>query len=475
MQLQFLGAAHEVTGAMYRLEVNGASILLDCGLQQGHRRQALERNRHFPFDPTRLHALILSHAHLDHSGDIPVLVAQGFEGNIYATSGTRDLCSAMLRDAGHIQEQDAAYLNKKHARRGEEPVEPLYTVAQATRALHNFVDLCYGRPFQVAPGVQAAFFDAGHILGSAITLLDLEEGSTHLRLAYSGDLGSGGGPILRDPADVHEIDALIIEGTYGGRRHEAPDDAEARLQQIVNDTWERGGRLIVPAFAVGRTQTLVYQLHQLVERQAIPQVTIFVDSPLAVNVTEIFRLHPECLNPEVMAMLDTRHDPFGFNRLRYVRSSEESKALNAWPEPAIIISASGMAEAGRVLHHLKHALPDPRNAVLLVGYQAENTLGRRLLERPPEVPIYGEMVPLRARVEIIHGYSAHPDHQGLMAWVRAARDRCLRQVFVVHGEPPQADALARALRELGGLEVHVPAPGETLPLGQPEVVGAQAG
>lgn len=475
MQLQFLGAAHEVTGAMYRLEVNESSILLDCGLQQGHRRQALERNRHFPFAPAHLHALILSHAHLDHSGDIPVLVAQGFEGNIYATSGTRDLCSAMLRDSGHIQEQDAAYLNKKRARRGEPPVQPLYTIAEATRALRNFVDLCYERPFSVAPGVQATFYDAGHILGSAITLLDLEEGATRLRLAYTGDLGTGGRPILRDPATPPEFDALIIEGTYGGRLHEAPDDAAARLKEIVNETWQRGGRLIVPAFAVGRTQTLVYQLHELMERGAIPRISIFVDSPLAVNVTEVLRLHPECLRPEVMAMMDAGHDPFGFGRLHYVRAAEESKALNSYPEPAIIISASGMAEAGRVLHHLKHALPDPRNAVLLLGYQAQNTLGRRLLERPPEVPIYGEMVPLRARVEAIHGYSAHPDHRGLMAWVQAARDHRLRQVFVVHGEPPQANALAEALRGMGGLQVHVPAPGETLALGQPEVVGAHAG
>ena len=474
MQVQFLGAAHEVTGAMYRLEVNGAAILLDCGLQQGHRRQAFERNRRFPFDPARLQAVVLSHAHLDHSGDIPVLVAQGFQGNIYATSATRDLCSAMLRDSGHIQEQDAAYLSKKRSQHGQGPVGPLYTVAEATRSLHNFVDLCYERPFQVVRGVQATFYDAGHILGSAITILDLEEGPTRLRLAYSGDLGSSGRPILRDPAEIHDVDALIVESTYGGREHETPDDAEARLQEIVNDTWRRGGRLIVPAFAVGRTQTLVYQLHRLMERRAIPEITIFVDSPLAVNVTEILRLHPECLNPEVMAAIDTRHDPFGFGRLRYVRSAEESKALNSYQGPAVIISASGMAEAGRVLHHLKHALPDPRNAVLLVGYQAENTLGRRLLERPPEVPIYGEMVPLRARVETIHGYSAHADHRKLVAWVKAARDHRLRQVFVVHGEPPQAEALAKALGELGGLEVRVPGPGETLPLGQPEVVGARA-
>ena len=474
MQLEFLGAVHEVTGAMYRLEANGAAILLDCGLVQGHRRQAFERNRHFPFDPRRLHAVVLSHAHLDHSGDLPVLVAQGFEGNIYSTSGTRDLCSAMLRDSGHIQEQDAAYLNKKRALRGEPPVQPLYTAADATRALHNFVDLCYQRPFQVAPGIQASFYDAGHILGSAITLLDIEEGSARLRLGYSGDLGSRGQPILRDPAELHDIDALIVESTYGGRLHETPSDAEAKLQGIVNETWERGGRLIVPAFAVGRTQTLVYQLHQLMERHAIPEVTIFIDSPLAVNVTEILRLHPECLSPDVTAAMDAHHDPFGFGRLRYVRSTEESKALNSWNKPAVIISASGMAEAGRVLHHLKHALPDPRNAVLLIGYQARNTLGRKLLEHPREVSILGDTVPVRARIETIHGYSAHADHRGLVAWVASARNHRLRQVFVVHGETPQAEALASALSELVGLQVHVPTPGETVTLGQPELAAAPA-
>jgi len=464
VKLAFLGAAQAVTGATYRLEVNGTSLLLDCGLFQGHRRESLERNRSFPFEPGAIQALILSHAHLDHSGNIPRLARGGFSGNIYTTPATRDLCSAMLRDAGHIQEQDAAYLNRKRRRQGEAPVEPLYTVADAAKSLRLFVDLCYERPFPVCPGVRGQFYDAGHILGSALTVMDLEEGGRRLRLCYSGDLGCGCQPLLRNPALVSDVDALIVESTYGGRLHETAEDARGKLQRVVNETWQRGGKLIVPAFAVGRTQTLVYELNQLMLHRSIPSLPIFIDSPLAVNVTEIFRLHPECYDPQVATALGGASDPFGFGRLRYARSVEQSKELNFLREPAVIISASGMAEAGRVLHHLKHSMPDPRNTILLVGYQATNTLGRKILEHRPEVPIFGEMVPLRAQVETIHGYSAHADREGLLSWVKAVRGERLRQVFVVHGEEEQAQALTAALRELGGLDVRLPELGEEIPL-----------
>lgn len=468
MKLQCLGAVRTVTGSMHRLELNGASLLLDCGLFQGRRQESYERNLHFPFNPSSIQALILSHAHIDHSGNIPSLVREGFGGNIYATPATRDLASAMLRDSAHIQEQDIAYINKKRHAQGQPPLAPLYTVADAINCLHGFVGLSYERPFQPLAGVRAAFYDAGHILGSAITVLDLEEGENRLCLCYSGDLGRSHQPILRDPAQVRDIDILILESTYGNRLHETPQEAQGKLQAIVNETWQRGGKLIVPAFAVGRTQALVYELHQLMLQRSIPNLPIYVDSPLAVNVTEVFRLHPECYDAEAAEFLTNSGDPFGFSRLHYVRSVEESKELNFLREPAIIISASGMAEAGRVLHHLKNNIPDPRNTVLLVGYQAENTLGRKIQEQRPEVPIFGEMVPLRARVETITGYSAHADREGLLSWVRAVRSDRLREVLLVHGEEAESSSLAEGLRALG-LQVRVPQPGETFNLA--EIVG----
>ncbi len=464
MKVQFLGAVRTVTGSMHRLEIDGHSILLDCGLFQGRRKESREKNSHFAFDPTQIHALILSHAHIDHSGNIPALVRDGFAGNIHTTAATRDLCAAMLRDSAHIQEQDAAFMNRKHRNQGEPPVQPLYTVADATASLHSFTSLSYERRFAPAPGVEGIFYDAGHILGSALTVLDLTEGERRLRLCYTGDLGCGHQPILRDPAIVQGADVLIVESTYGNRVHEAPEEATARLEQAINETWRRGGKVIVPAFAVGRTQTLVYQLHQLMMRRDIPNLPIYVDSPLAINVTEIFRLHPECYDAEAARFLLDNGDPFGFGRLRYVRSMEESKELNFMREPAIIISASGMAEAGRILHHLRNSIPDPRNTVLLVGYQAENTLGRKIQERRPEVPILGEMVPLRAQVETIGGYSAHADRDGLLKWVQAVRGERLRRVFVVHGEEEESQALAEALKALGRLEVTLPEPEETYTL-----------
>jgi metallo-beta-lactamase family protein len=464
VKLEFLGAVRTVTGSMHRVEANGASLLLDCGLYQGRRQESYDRNSHFEFAPQSIEALVLSHAHMDHAGNIPTLVRDGFSGNIFTTSATRDLASAMLLDSGHIQEQDASYLNKSRAARGEAPVKPLYTVADAMACMGSFVGLGYGRPLPVIPGVRATFHDAGHILGSAIVALDLQEGERKLRLAYTGDLGPGHMPILREPTVVQDVDALIIESTYGNRVHEPLQSAEDKLQQIVVQTWQRGGKLIVPAFAVGRTQTLVYTLNQLMQRHGIPNLPIFVDSPLAVNVTEIFRLHPECYNAQTAQFLVANGDPFGFERLTYVRSVEDSKELNFLREPAIIISASGMAENGRILHHLKNNISDPRNTVLLVGYQAENTLGRKLEQHLPQVPILGEMVPLRAQVEEIDGYSAHADRDGLLNWVKAVRGERLKRVFVVHGEEDQGQALADALRALGGLEVTLPEPGQVVDL-----------
>ncbi len=462
MKIRFLGAVRTVTGSMHLLSVNGAQILLDCGLFQGRRQESFERNQKLPFDAAAVHSLILSHAHIDHSGSIPTLVKNGFEGNIYATPATRDLCSAMLRDAGHIQEMDALYINKKRERQGLPPVEPLYTVEDATKSLRNFVSIGYGRPMQVGPGVTLTFRDAGHILGSAITVLDLEEGGTATRLVYTGDLGRKDIPILRDPEPVEKADYVIIESTYGSREHDSFEASNAELRGVIIDTYRRGGKVIVPAFSVGRTQELVYALHQLTVARKIPELPIFVDSPLSVNVTEIFRLHPECYDKEVEEFLASaqKRDPFGFHRLTYVRATEDSKELNFLRTPAMIISASGMCEAGRILHHLKNNVEDPRNTVLIVGWQAPHTLGRRLVERQSTVKIFGEEYNLRAQVETINGFSAHADRNELLDYAGQLGVQRLESAFVVHGEEASSQALAYGLGNLGVRNAIVPQPGE---------------
>jgi metallo-beta-lactamase family protein len=458
MKIQFLGAVRTVTGSMHLLTVNGARILLDCGLYQGRREEAFERNRNLPFDPKSIDTLILSHAHIDHSGNIPSLVKNGFRGNIFATPATRDLCSAMLRDAGYIQEHDVRYVNKRRARKGLEPLEPLYTVDDATASLGYFVGLGQGRPMPVAPGVTLTFYNAGHILGSAIVALEIEENGQRSRLVFSGDLGRKGMPILRDPQVVENVDHLIIESTYGDRYHQPIEETGKRLRDVVVDTYRRGGKVIVPAFSVGRTQELVYALHRLIEARDLPDLPIFVDSPLSVNATEIFRLHPECYDEELNRFITAgrRRDPFGFHRLTYIRSTEASKELNFLREPAIIISASGMCEAGRILHHLKNNIEDPRNTVVIVGWQSPYTLGRRLVERRPVVKIFGEEYELNARVETINGFSAHADRKGLMDYVREMGVKQLKTVLVVHGEEASSLAAADGFREMGVGRVIVP-------------------
>jgi metallo-beta-lactamase family protein len=462
MEIQFLGAAQTVTGSQHLLSVDGSRILLECGLFQGKRREAFERNRNLPFDATSIDALVLSHAHIDHSGNIPNLVRNGFRGAIYSTFATRDLCSAMLRDSAYIQEQDVAYANKKRARTGQPPLEPIYTYDDAIASLEHFVSVGYDRTVPIAPGVRCTFLDAGHILGSALVFLEIEEpGRKLVRLLFSGDLGRDDMPILRDPVLAPEADVLIIESTYGDRLHEPHEEAEQKLHRLIGETCAGGGKVVIPAFSVGRTQEIVYSLHRLANAGLLPDVPIFVDSPLAVNVTEVFRLHPECYDKEVREFMNHDHhsDPFGFERLRYIRSVEASKELNALQGPAVIISASGMCEAGRVQHHLKHTITDSRNTVLIVSWQAPYTLGRRLVEQQPTVKIFGEEFPLRARVEAINGYSAHADRNGLLGWAKPIAHG-LRHTFVVHGDPAPAATLADGLRQLGARHVVVPGQGD---------------
>lgn len=459
MNIQFIGAVKSVTGSMHLVEVNGFKLLLECGLFQGRRQEAYERNRNLPFDCAGVDAMVLSHAHIDHSGNIPNLVRCGFKGNIYATPATRELCSAMLRDSAYIQEQDAAYVNKWLKRKNRPQVKPIYTVEDAVASLSHFVGLNYNRPMPIGPGITLHFRDAGHILGSAFVVLDIEEDGRAYRLMFTGDVGRKHLPILRDPEGVEEVDYLICESTYGNREHETPDQARQTLRRVINETYRDGGKVIIPAFAVGRTQEIVYHLHTLTDERKIPRLPVFVDSPLAVNITEIFRLHPECYDREITEFIDNgRKDPFGFYGLRYIRHVEDSKELNFLKEPAVIISASGMAEAGRILHHLKNNIENPRNRVLIVGFQAEHTLGRRIVERRPEVKIFGELYQLRARVEIINGYSAHADRNELREYVQSIQSEKLKRVFLIHGEEEAAQSFATDLRQLGGFDVSIPTP-----------------
>jgi metallo-beta-lactamase family protein len=464
MKIEFHGAVRTVTGSQHLIHVNGRQILLECGLFQGSRQESYLRNQHLPFDAGKVDAMILSHAHIDHCGNVPNLVKSGFRGDIICTFATRDLCTIMLRDSGKIQEADIAFVNKKRARRNEPPLEPIYTMADAEQSLKQFLSLGYERPHQVIPGVQVTFYDAGHILGSAIVVLDIEDQETgrEVRLVFSGDLGRPDRPILNDPALLDEADVLLVESTYGDREHEPTAEIRDKLEDVVNRTAKRGGKIIVPAFAVGRTQELVYALHQLVEARDIPaQLPVYVDSPLAIDATNIYRLHPEAYDERLSEFLngDKHRDPFGFDMMRYTRSAAESKELNHLREPAIIISASGMAEAGRILHHLKNNIEDARNTVLIVGWQAPNTLGRRLLEELPQVRIFGEEYDLRAEVVSIDGLSAHADRSELLAWTGHFGRKASR-AFIVHGEPGPALAIAEGMRHQGYLQVDVPELGQ---------------
>lgn len=465
MKITFLGAAQTVTGSMYLIYANRHYLLLDCGLYQGKRDETYARNRKFPFDVRRLDAVILSHAHIDHSGNLPNLVKSGFDGPIYATPPTRDLCASMLPDSGRIHEQDVLYANKKRARQGLPPMEPLYTEEDAIRSLRNFEYLAYNKPREITRGVQVTLLDAGHILGSAMILLEVHERGRDVRFLFSGDLGRLNLPIVRDPTPMPATDVLLIESTYGNREHPPIQETATQLAEIINTVIGRGGRVIIPAFAVGRTQDLIYDLQQLRRDGRIPDVPIYIDSPLAHNATEVYRLHPEAYDAETWELIQSLNDtnPFGEGLFRYVRDVEASKALNDDPRPMIIISASGMAEAGRVQHHLKHAIPDPKNAVIITGWQAPNTLGRRLAERQPYVRIFGEEFPLKAEVYELYGYSAHADRPELLRWT-AARAGEVQQAFVIHGEPESATALADALRTQGYRKVSVPERGEKFDL-----------
>lgn len=467
MKLTFWGAARTVTGSLHLVDLDdGSRLLLDCGLFQGRREEARAINGEWPVDPATIDAVVLSHAHIDHSGLLPKLWKDGFKGHIHCTHATHDLCELMLRDSGHIQESDAEYMNRRNRKKDRDvpEVEALYTEDDAVRTMEHFVGHPYGQTFRPVPGAQVVFRDAGHILGSATVTLTVEEGGREKVLGFTGDIGNPDRPILRDPEPMGAVDWLITESTYGGRTHEPVGDASARLAEVVARTAKRGGKLIVPAFAVGRTQELVHALDHLWNEHALPPIPVFVDSPLAVNVTAVYRAHPECYDAELMQYMLEDPNPFGFERLEYVREAARSKELNGMRVPMVIISASGMAEAGRILHHLRNNVEDPRSTILIVGYQAEHTLGRRLQERNEVVKIFGEPHPLKAEVEEMTAFSAHADEPGLVHFYEGLDRERLKTMFLVHGEIESQEALKTTLAGRGYADVRIPSRGESVVL-----------
>jgi metallo-beta-lactamase family protein len=464
MRIQFWGAARTVTGSRHLLSVNGSQVLLDCGLFQGRRQESYDRNKQFPFDASSVDSVVLSHAHADHAGNLPNLVRSGFDGPIYATAATRDLCNVTLFDSAYIQLRDVEVVNKIHRKKGLPAVEPLYVPEDVSATMDRFTSVAYRRRVSVADGVHLTFHDAGHILGSAVSALELSANGRTLRLGFTGDLGRKAMPILKDPEPMGDVDVLVCESTYGGRQHESRDGMKERLAGVIRATADRGGKVIVPAFSLGRTQEFVYVLFELVDAGLMPSIPIFVDSPLAVNATEVFRMHPECFDQETLALLHRHEDPFGWGRLRYIRSVEGSKALNTHDGPCVIISASGMCEAGRILHHLANSIGDPRNTILMISYQAEHTLGRKLLEGAPEVKIMGDMYAVRARVTKLNAFSAHAGQDELVEYVCSMDLKRLRAVALVHGELAQAEQLKSHLEARGVRRVIIPDQGDTLEL-----------
>jgi metallo-beta-lactamase family protein len=447
MRIHFYGATRTTTGSMYLLEVNQRRILMECGLFQGRRDESIERNRKFPFKPEEIDCVLLSHAHIDHCGNLPNLCRSGFTGNIYSTFATRDLAAIMLEDSAEIQRADAEFLSKQRAKKGLPPVEPLYSAIDAEKAVRQFVTLGYDRPMPVADGVTVTFRDAGHILGAAQIVLDISEGNHKFRYLFSGDIGRGGDAILRDPVPVENVDYLQMEATYGNRLHSVKSDAHEELRRLVIDTLKRGGKVIIPAFSVGRTQQIVYELNQCTLEKECPVAPIFVDSPLSTNATEVYRLHPECFNEEVYRFLREKANPFAMTNLTYIRDVSHSMKLNELQGPAIIISASGMAEAGRIRHHLKNHIGNAENLILFIGYCAEHTLGAQIMAGRNPVNIFGEPYEVRARIASIDAFSGHADKSELTRYVQALTGN-VKKIAVIHGEESQCLAWAETVRKL---------------------------
>lgn len=459
MRLTFLGAAMMVTGSSYLIETGEEKFLVDCGMFQGSKAISAFNRRDFPYNPSEIDYVLLTHAHIDHSGLLPKLCKAGFKGPIYATKVTTELCGIMLPDSAHIQEFDAEFENRKGKRAGRKPVEPLYTVPDAYNCLKQFSAVSYDKEISLSPNVRVRFRDAGHILGSAMVEIWITEQGQTTKLVFSGDLGQPDQPILKDPVTISDADYVIVESTYGNRRHERYDREEA-LAQIVNETIGRGGNIVIPAFAVGRTQTILYYLHKLLKAGKIPDVPVFIDSPLAISATDIFLHNPQEYDNEAYDLYCRQRDnPLRLPQLVFTRTAEESKAINNLEKPAIIISASGMADAGRILHHLKHNLWRPEASVLLVGYQAQGSLGRRLLDGAKRVKILGEEISVKAKIYNLDGFSAHADQEQLLTWLSHFENKPA-QVFVVHGERDTSEPFATLIAERLGFAATIPGYGD---------------
>lgn len=466
MQVEFVGAVGgDVTGSRHIVHTEKARILLDCGLFQGRRSETIERNRDLGFRAKDIDVMVLSHAHIDHSGALPRLFRQGFRGPIYCTPATRDLCAAMLEDSAEIQAQDAAYINKKIERDGArmDPVQPLYEQKDVIGTLELMVNVPYHKPMQIAEGVTLTYYDAGHVLGSAMVALDVDVVGESRRLVFSGDLGRRHMPILRDPEVPPGASCLLMESTYGDRTHDPIERMEDELLDVIVRTVKRGGKVVVPSFALERAQEVIYALKQLDEQGRLPEVPVYVDSPLTVKLTDVFRIHPECFDQQTREILTTGDSPFDFARLRYVSSVEDSKAIDRSEEPAVVISASGMCEFGRVVHHLAATIENRKNTVLIVGFQAQHTLGRRLVEQRPRVRIYGVERERRAEVAILNGFSAHAGQDDLLEFAEAVREAGpLRQIALVHGEDGPRETLKGLLEERGFPSVSTPRRGDRI-------------
>ena len=478
IKLKFCGGARTVTGSMHLVKTEQSRVLIDAGLFQGRRKDFYDINNYFIFPPDKINALVLSHAHIDHSGNIPNLVKHGMRAPIHATSATVDLCRLMLPDSGHIQEEDIRFVNKINLRKGIPPVKPLYTKADAHNALEYFRGSYYEEPIKITPDINCTFYESGHVLGSAIPVLEINPapasgvatesrlfrgrgGVNGIRLAYAVDLGRKNLPLLRNPVVPKDIDYLIIESTYGNRLHDPIETAKSKLAEVINRTIKRGGRVIIPSFAFERTQEVVYFLNELFTKGAIPQVPIYVDSPLATNITLAFQQNIRYLDEATQDMMRRQQDPFGFSRIKYIRSTDESKRLNADKQPMVILSASGMCEAGRILHHLKNNIENHNNTILVIGYMAENTLGKKIVERQPVVKIFGEEYRLRAEVVKINSFSAHADKDALLEFIKQCAPK--KKIFLVHGDMEQSEPFLEQLKKLG-LPAYLPTKNEEVEL-----------
>jgi len=455
LKIQFIGGARTVTGSQHLLTINGKKILLECGLFQGRRKDTYEKNKNFKFNPSEIDALILSHAHIDHSGNIPNLVKNGFDGPIYATAATIDLCEIMLKDSAYLQQRDIEWLNKR--KKSRIPEEPLYSIEDVEEAIQKFVPVEYNSATEIFPGTTAVLQDAGHILGSSSILLEIEEEGKKIRFGFSGDIGRHEMPIIRDPDYFRDLDVLIMESTYGNRIHTHSEEVEEEVAKIVREVFDKKGKIIIPAFAVGRTQMLVYVLHKLFDQNRIPEIPIYVDSPLAVNATKVFREHPECFDRETNRIfLESGDDPFGFGRLKYISTVDQSKELNDLIDPMIIISASGMAEGGRILHHLANNIGNPKNLILFVGYAAEHTLARKIMDGVERVNILGEEHSVKCKIKTMDYFSAHADQNELLDYLHLNPANKLKNMFLVHGEEEQALPLKEKMLQKGYKNVDFP-------------------